>query len=118
MKFYALSVLSILIALFPTGCQQKQSSQDLKEKTAQTTAEVKRDAKAIAAGIREGWNRDKPLDLNAASKRDIESLPGLNSDDADRILAARPYQAPDDLVKRHILSQSQFDKISDRVVTR
>ena len=43
----------LLLAAF-AGCTQPQNSQELKEKTAQATAEVKRDAKAVAAGIREG----------------------------------------------------------------
>jgi hypothetical protein len=119
MKLYGFHFSIAVIAMAGlTSCQQQQSSQDLKEKTAQTTAEVKRDVKAIGAGIREGWNRDKPLDLNAATKGDLESLPGLSADDAERILAARPYSAPDDLVKRHILSQGQFDRVSDRVVAK
>jgi hypothetical protein len=43
------------------GCTQQQSSQDLKEQTAQATADVKRDAKAVAAAISERWSRDKQL---------------------------------------------------------
>ena len=56
----------------------KQSSRDLKEQTAQATADVKRDAKAVAAGISEGWSRDKQLDLNTATKDQLLSLPGVN----------------------------------------
>jgi hypothetical protein len=36
------------------GCTEQQNSQDLKEQSAQATAEVKRDAKAVAAGISQG----------------------------------------------------------------
>ena len=46
--FFLLTILA--------GCTQQQSSQDLKEQTAQATADVKRDAKAVAAGISEGWS--------------------------------------------------------------
>jgi hypothetical protein len=67
--------LLLLAAL--TGCTQQQSSPDLKEQTAQATAEVKRDAQEVVAGIREGWSQDKPLDLNVATKEQLLSLPGV-----------------------------------------
>src|SRR6185437_330395 len=59
-------ILSALVAgslaLVLTGCfscSVKQNPQQLKEKTAETTAALKSDAKAVAAGVREGWSRDK-----------------------------------------------------------
>ena len=100
------------------GCTSSDNPQDLKEKTARDTATMKRDAKAVAEGIREGWSRDKPLDLNTASKDDLMALPGVNSAEADRIIEARPYHEPDDLVSRHILTKSKYDRISDRVVAK
>jgi len=100
------------------GCTQQRSSQDLKEKTAQATAEAKRDAKAVAAGIREGWNRDKPLNLNTATKDELLALPGMTSTVADQVVAARPYRDPEELVTRHILSKTEYDKISDRVAAK
>src|SRR5882724_13365192 len=98
-----------MIAL--TGCSKPQNSQDLKEKTAQATAEVKRDAKAVAAGIREGWSRDKPLNLNVATKEQLLSLPGMTEVEADRVVAERPYNEPGELVTRRILSKAEYDKI-------
>jgi DNA uptake protein ComE-like DNA-binding protein len=97
------------------ACTTNQNPQDLKEKTAQTTAELKRDAKAVAAGVREGWSRDKPLDLNSATKEDLMTLPGVSEGEADRVIAGRPYQKPDDLVTRHIMRKSEYDKIADRL---
>jgi competence protein ComEA len=112
------AITSILLLSVLTGCSQQQRSEDLKEKTAQVTAEVKRDTKAVAAGIREGWSRDKPLDLNSATKDQLSSLPGITAAQADRIIAARPYQAPSDLVTRHILRKADYDKISDRLTAK
>jgi len=107
----------LLLAAF-AGCTQPQNSQELKEKTAQATAEVKRDAKAVAAGIREGWSRDKPLDLNTATKEQLLSLPGMTEAEADRVIAGRPYNDPNDLVKRHIMPKVEYDKIADQVTAR
>jgi competence protein ComEA len=111
-KYWPLSLLLILL----TACTQKpQNSEDLREKTAETTAAVKRDAKAVASGIREGWSRDKPLDLNSATRDQLMSLPGVDDAAADRIVAGRPYSESDELVRRRIVSRGEFDKIADRV---
>jgi radical SAM superfamily enzyme with C-terminal helix-hairpin-helix motif len=111
-------VFSILLLLAFVGCTQQQNPQDLKEKTARATEEVKRDARAVASGIREGWGRDKPLDLNAASKEQLLSLPGLTSAEADRMIAARPYDKASELLTRRIIRKAEYDKIADLVTVK
>jgi competence protein ComEA len=98
-----------------TGCLSPQNPQDLKEKTARATEEAKRDARAIAQGVREGWSRDKPLDLNSATKDQLTQLPGITDAEADRILSNRPYRTPSELESRHILPKSKYDRIADLV---
>lgn len=115
-RFSTVPVISLLVAL--SACSQPQNSQDLKEKTAQATAEAKRDAKAVAAGIREGWSRDKAIDLNAATRDQLVNLPGMTAAQAGRVIAGRPYNAPSDLVTRHIVSKVEYDKIADRVTVK
>jgi competence protein ComEA len=109
---------AILVLVASVACTQPRNSQDLKEHTAEATAAAKRDAKAVAAGIKEGWSRDKPLDVNSASKEDLTALPGINSADADKILEGRPYDSPNDLLSRRILSKSKFDQIAERVTAK
>lgn len=112
-------VSAILMLTVLAGCTSRpQGSQDLEEKTAQATAEVKRDAKAVAAGIREGWSRDKPLDLNSATRDQLVDLPDVTAAEADRVIAGRPYHKPGDLVARHIMSKAEYDKIADRVTVK
>lgn len=115
-KFLKVLAISLLVIL--SACQQKESPQQLREQTAQATAEVKTDAKAVADGIREGWNRNQAVELNSASKAQLESLPGMTSAEADRVIAGRPYSAPDDLVTRRIVSKAEYDKIANRVTAK
>jgi len=89
-----------------------------KEQTAQATVDVKRDAKAVAAGISEGWSRDKPLDLNAATKEQLLNLPGVTAAEADRLIAGRPYNEPGEVVTRRIMPKTEYDKIADRVTAK
>jgi len=116
LRYRHVSTILLLAAL--AGCTQQQNTQELKEKTAQATAEVKRDAQAVAAGIREGWSRDKPLDLNTATKEQLLSLPGVTAAEADRVIAGRPYNEPGEVVTRRIMSKTEYDKIADRVTAR
>jgi DNA uptake protein ComE-like DNA-binding protein len=110
----AVSVLGLALL---SGCtQQKESPEELREKTAQATAQLKDNAKAIAEGVREGWSRDKPLDINKAGKDDLLRLPGIDEEHAARIIAARPYDNADQLVTRHVLSPAQYDRIKDEVI--
>ena len=113
-----LTIVAISALALLTACQQKESPQELREQTARATAHAKSDAKAVAEGIREGWNRNKQLDLNSASKEDLTSLPGVSSAEAERVIAGRPYSEPSDLVTRHIVSKSEYDKIADRVTAK
>jgi DNA uptake protein ComE-like DNA-binding protein len=72
----------------------------------------------VAEGIRQGWNRDHPLDLNTATREQLVSLPGVNEAEAERVIAGRPYNDPGELVTRHIMSKPEYDKIADRVTAR
>jgi len=112
-----LVLLAISIALAPVGCTTKKENPDeLRQKTAQTTAELKREAQAVAQGVREGWNRDKLVNVNSASKSQLMDLPGITSERADRIIGGRPYQRADELVTRGILPKAEYDKISGQVI--
>ena len=118
-----ISVLSVCFALTAllcalTACTPNQNPQELKERTAKATAELKVNAKAVAAGVREGWSRDKPLDLNSATREQLLSLPDLTGAEADRVIAGRPYDEPGQLVTRRILTKTKYDKIADRLVAK
>jgi competence protein ComEA len=107
------------LALSFSACTTKKQDPDqLREKTAEATAELKKDAKSVAQGAREGWNRDKALDLNTASKDQLQALPGMTPQRADRIIAGRPYNNPGDLTQKHILTQAEYEKIADKVTVK
>lgn len=115
MKCQPLCAVFLMAVL--VGCNH-QNPQDLKEKTARTTANLKRDAKAVVEGVREGWSSDQSVNLNTATKKQLLTLPGVTSAEADRVIAGRPYSEPDDVVTKHILPKAEYDKIADRVTTK
>jgi competence protein ComEA len=114
-QFHArLATLSLVLTAC-AACAPNQSSDQLKEKTAEATATLKRDTKAIAEGVKEGLSRKESVNLNKASKADLQSLPGVTPQKADRIIAERPYADTRQLVTRHVLSEDEYAQLKDRV---
>jgi competence protein ComEA len=110
---------AVALLLLAAGCtSQKPSPDEVREKTAQATSDIKQDAKALAQGVKEGWNRDQPLDVNTASKEQLLSLPGMSSEGADRIIGGRPYSSAAQLVSRRIISEQEYDRIKDQVTAK
>jgi competence protein ComEA len=101
-----------------TACSSKQDNPDeIRERTAQATETVRRDTKAVVEGVKEGMRSDnKAININKASREDLLTLPGITEHEADRIIAGRPFDDAHDLISRHIVSDSEYAKISDRVI--
>ena len=112
-RFAICATISCLLAVF-AACNQ--TPDQLREKTAEQTAAIKRDTKAVAQGVKEGLSNKRAIDLNKASKADLASLPGISTQRADRIIAERPYANTHQLVTRRIISEDDYAQIHDRVV--
>jgi len=109
-------VLGMALCLGLSAACTNQSPDQIRQKTAEETAAIKRDTKAIAQGVKEGLSSKRSMDLNKSSKDDLASLPGITSHQADRIIAERPYANTHQLVTRRILSEDEYSQIQDRVV--
>lgn len=66
-----------------------------------------------------GASQGPLIDINTASEPDLKSLPGIGDVRASAIVKSRtsdgPYASIDDLVTRHIIPQSVFDKIAGQI---
>ncbi len=114
MKMAFICTLGIVVL---AGCTPAQHSPDeIRKETASATAEVARDTKAVAQGVVDGLKQKGPVNINKASVNDLEALPGIDEDRANKIVAGRPYDDSQQLVKRHILTRAEYDKIATHVV--
>jgi competence protein ComEA len=60
----------------------------------------------------------KLIDLNSATKEEIETLPGIGAARSEAILKNRPYKGKDDIVAKAGVPQAVYDKIKDRLIAR
>src|SRR4051812_43022597 len=58
------------------------------------------------------------VNINTASQADLEKLPGVGPKRAEAIIAARPFQRPEDLLRVAGIKKAQFDKLKSQVVVR
>jgi len=127
------------------GCNANgspKSDQQIQQDAAKTTEQVKQGAKEAAAdakvaaanaeqkvddvanGVKQGLHTngssDKPspgtVDLNSASAAQLETLPGITSARAQRIVDNRPYSSPHDLVAKGVVSEAEYARVSGKVV--
>ncbi len=58
------------------------------------------------------------LDLNSATEKELEALPGIGDAYAAKIIAGRPYTAKNQLTQKNIIPEAAYEKIKNRVVAR
>ena len=103
---------------FFASCTTPQNPDQIRERTANATATVKSDTKAIAQGIKEGLSKNTSVDVNSASKDELMKLPGITEARAERIMADRPYDKASDLLTRKVLTRGEYDQIASRITAK
>jgi competence protein ComEA len=74
--------------------------------------------KSAATGVKHKVSGTKLVDLNSASKAELEELPGIGTTYSQKIIDNRPYRAKTDLVGKKVIPQATYDKVKDKVIAK
>ena len=95
----------------PATSNSGSASTDTSTTTTTTTKTVHHAKKSS-----EGSTATEKLDINTATKDQLEALPGIGNKYSQKIIDGRPYRAKSDLVSKKIIPRSVYDKIKADIV--
>ena len=105
-----LSVFLALMLITSLGYAQAAGSASSSSDQAATTKSKKKNSSATKTPA------SAKVDINTATKDQLDALPGIGEAFAQKIIDGRPYSRKNELVSKNIVPQSTYDGIKDQII--
>ena len=96
----------ILVALFAVALMSGMA-------VSQTSTKPQKSATPAASAAKTDL-----VDINSASKEQLDALPGIGEKYSQKIIDGRPYAKKTDLVKKKIIPKGTYDKIQSMIIAK